>query len=200
MATVTLLFHHIQMKAVAGMKMSYNLQQAIASSRKSIIRGFRKDETHSALCSHLYSMIRGNRQHRRAFLISLLNLFDDSAVSRPINISLSQEKNTGQVKIVRIQTDTSFFFPSFLTAEDRSKYAAVYRRQPGLFSIPEPGGATLHHAPHRHHIVCFWQQPFANFQRGMMTQHIMLYSFKIVCLPLNNPNNCFLTTGKFHIL
>ncbi|XP_028313630.1 nipped-B-like protein A isoform X2 [Gouania willdenowi] len=69
----------IHMKAVAGMKMSYALQQAIVSSRKSIIRGFRQDETHSALCSHLYSMIRGNRQHRRAFLISLLNLFDDSA-------------------------------------------------------------------------------------------------------------------------
>ncbi|XP_029961584.1 nipped-B-like protein A isoform X3 [Salarias fasciatus] len=69
----------IHMKAVAGMKMSYGLQQAINSSRKSIIRGFRQDETHSALCSHLFSMIRGNRQHRRAFLISLLNLFDDSA-------------------------------------------------------------------------------------------------------------------------
>ncbi|XP_016524957.1 nipped-B-like protein A isoform X6 [Poecilia formosa] len=69
----------IHMKAVAGMKMSYSLQQAINSSRKSIVRGFRHDETHSALCSHLYTMIRGNRQHRRAFLISLLNLFDDSA-------------------------------------------------------------------------------------------------------------------------
>lgn len=72
-----------QMKAVAGMKMSYNLQQAIEMSRKTIIRGFRQDETHSALCSHLYSMIRGNRQHRRAFLISLLSLFDDSSVSKP---------------------------------------------------------------------------------------------------------------------
>ncbi|XP_044229257.1 nipped-B-like protein A isoform X3 [Thunnus albacares] len=69
----------IHMKAVAGMKMSYNLQQAIEMSRKTIIRGFRQDETHSALCSHLFTMIRGNRQHRRAFLISLLNLFDDSA-------------------------------------------------------------------------------------------------------------------------
>uniref|UniRef100_A0A3B4WMI2 Nipped-B protein n=1 Tax=Seriola lalandi dorsalis TaxID=1841481 RepID=A0A3B4WMI2_SERLL len=69
----------IHMKAVAGMKMSYNLQQAIDLSHKSIIRGFRQDETHSALCSHLFTMIRGNRQHRRAFLISLLNLFDDSA-------------------------------------------------------------------------------------------------------------------------
>ncbi|XP_061623951.1 nipped-B-like protein A isoform X2 [Phyllopteryx taeniolatus] len=69
----------IHMKAVAGMKMSFNLQQSIERSRKTIIRGYRQDETHSALCSHLFSMIRTNRQQRRAFLISLLNLFDDSA-------------------------------------------------------------------------------------------------------------------------
>ncbi|OCT98780.1 hypothetical protein XELAEV_18011014mg [Xenopus laevis] len=69
----------IHMKAVAGIKMSYQVQQAIISNANQIVRGFRKDETNSALCSHLYSMIRGNRQHRRAFLISLLNLFDDAA-------------------------------------------------------------------------------------------------------------------------
>ncbi|XP_026569547.1 nipped-B-like protein [Pseudonaja textilis] len=69
----------IHMKAVAGMKMSYQVQQAINTCRKDPVRGFRQDESSSALCSHLYSMIRGNRQHRRAFLISLLNLFDDTA-------------------------------------------------------------------------------------------------------------------------
>ncbi|XP_018423759.1 PREDICTED: nipped-B-like protein isoform X2 [Nanorana parkeri] len=69
----------IHMKAVAGIKMSYQVQQAIISDAKRIVRGFRQDESNSALCSHLYSMIRGNRQHRRAFLISLLNLFDDAA-------------------------------------------------------------------------------------------------------------------------
>lgn len=67
--------------------MSYNLQQAIDLSRRTIIRGFRQDETHSALCSHLFTMIRGNRQHRRAFLISLLKLFDDNAVSKFISLS-----------------------------------------------------------------------------------------------------------------
>ncbi|XP_073537817.1 nipped-B-like protein isoform X2 [Phyllobates terribilis] len=69
----------IHMKAVAGIKMSYQVQQAIISDAKRVVRGFRQEETTSALCSHLYSMIRGNRQHRRAFLISLLNLFDDAA-------------------------------------------------------------------------------------------------------------------------
>ncbi|XP_078531085.1 nipped-B-like protein isoform X3 [Lissotriton helveticus] len=69
----------IHMKAVAGIKMSYLVQQAINSNLNEIIRGFRQDESTSALCAHLYSMIRGNRQHRRAFLISLLNLFDDTA-------------------------------------------------------------------------------------------------------------------------
>ncbi|XP_051539600.1 nipped-B-like protein B isoform X2 [Myxocyprinus asiaticus] len=71
----------IHMKAVAGMKMSYQVQQAIMGSQPSVIRGFRQDESNTALCSHLYTMVRGNRQHRRAFLISLLNLFDDSAKS-----------------------------------------------------------------------------------------------------------------------
>ncbi|KAL0979828.1 hypothetical protein UPYG_G00190320 [Umbra pygmaea] len=69
----------IHMKAVAGMKMSYQVQQAIMGSRRSVIRGFRQDESATALCAHLYSMVRGHRQHRRAFLISLLNLFDDSS-------------------------------------------------------------------------------------------------------------------------
>ncbi|XP_059401039.1 nipped-B-like protein B isoform X2 [Carassius carassius] len=71
----------IHMKAVAGMKMSYQVQQAIVDSKDMIIRGFRQDETNTALCAHLYTMVRGNRQHRRAFLISLLNLFDDNAKS-----------------------------------------------------------------------------------------------------------------------
>ncbi|KAG8599041.1 hypothetical protein GDO81_002856 [Engystomops pustulosus] len=69
----------IHMKAVAGIKMSYLVQQAIISDAKRMVRGFRQDESSSALCSHLYSLIRGNRQHRRAFLIALLNLFDDAA-------------------------------------------------------------------------------------------------------------------------
>lgn len=69
------------MKAVAGMKMSYQVQQAVLGSAGPVVRGFRQDETNSAQCSHLYSMVRANRQHRRAFLISLLNLFDDSSVS-----------------------------------------------------------------------------------------------------------------------
>uniref|UniRef100_A0A8U7ND06 Nipped-B protein n=1 Tax=Corvus moneduloides TaxID=1196302 RepID=A0A8U7ND06_CORMO len=69
----------IHMKAVAGMKMSYQVQQAINTCPQDPVRGFRHDESSNALCSHLYSMIRGNRQHRRAFLISLLNLFDDTA-------------------------------------------------------------------------------------------------------------------------
>lgn len=72
---------YLQMKAVAGLKMSYQVQQAINGSKDTVIRGFRHEDSDSALCSHLYTMVRGNRQHRRAFLISLLNLFDDSSVS-----------------------------------------------------------------------------------------------------------------------
>lgn len=84
----------LQMKAVAGLKMSYQVQQAINGSKHAVIRGFRHDDSDSALCSHLYTMVRGNRQHRRAFLISLLNLFDDSSVSSSLyfgTIGLCQE-------------------------------------------------------------------------------------------------------------
>ncbi|XP_049326310.1 nipped-B-like protein A isoform X2 [Astyanax mexicanus] len=69
----------IHMKAVAGMKMSFQVQQAVVGVSSSVIRGFRKDESVTALCSHLYSLIRNNRNQRRAFLISMLNLFDDSS-------------------------------------------------------------------------------------------------------------------------
>ncbi|TRY98298.1 hypothetical protein DNTS_032801 [Danionella cerebrum] len=78
----------IHMKAVAGMKMSFQVQQAVYGSGGSIIRGFRQDESSSAHCSHLYSMVRTNRQHRRAFLISLLNLFDDSSQKMEVNMLL----------------------------------------------------------------------------------------------------------------
>uniref|UniRef100_A0AAY5EM34 Nipped-B protein n=1 Tax=Electrophorus electricus TaxID=8005 RepID=A0AAY5EM34_ELEEL len=69
----------IHMKAVAGMKMAFQVQQAVMGASCAVIRGFRKDESHTALCSHLYSMVRTNRTQRRALLISLLNLFDDTS-------------------------------------------------------------------------------------------------------------------------
>ncbi|XP_077478659.1 nipped-B-like protein B isoform X2 [Stigmatopora argus] len=69
----------IHMKAVAGLKLSYQIQRAIAGSAQAILRGFRHQESDVALCAHLYTLVRGNRQHRRAFLISLLNMFDDSS-------------------------------------------------------------------------------------------------------------------------
>lgn len=97
-----------QMKAVAGMKMSYSLQQAISSSRRAIVRGFRQDETHTALCSHLFTMIRGNRQHRRAFLISLLNLFDDSAVSKTLE-----------------NTDTHFLAPTKVEKYNKASFCLI---------------------------------------------------------------------------
>ncbi|PKU35584.1 nipped-bhypothetical protein [Limosa lapponica baueri] len=88
----------IHMKAVAGMKMSYQVQQAINTCPKDPVRGFRHDESSSALCSHLYSMIRGNRQHRRAFLISLLNLFDDTAFKLLMeHLDPDEEEEDGEV-------------------------------------------------------------------------------------------------------
>lgn len=61
-------------------------------------------------------------------------------------------------------------FPLFvLSTENGGQHAAVYCRQPCLFPIPEPGRASLHNAPHRHHPLCVWQQLVANFQRGELT-------------------------------
>lgn len=81
-----------QMKAVAGLKMSYQVQQAINGSKGALIRGFRHDDSDVSLCAHLYTLVRGNRQYRRAFLISLLNLFDDSSVSSPFCFSLCRSE------------------------------------------------------------------------------------------------------------
>ncbi|XP_035699183.1 nipped-B-like protein isoform X3 [Branchiostoma floridae] len=69
----------IHMKALAGIKMSFKLQQIAQQNGDCIVRGMREDENRSptALCSHLYSLVRCNRQHRRALLLSLLKLFDD---------------------------------------------------------------------------------------------------------------------------
>ncbi|MEQ2212571.1 hypothetical protein XENOCAPTIV_001571 [Xenoophorus captivus] len=136
----------IHMKAVAGMKMSYSLQQAINSSRKTIVRGFRHDETHSALCSHLYSMIRGNRQHRRAFLISLLNLFDDSAKTE-VNMLLfiadnlacfpyqSQEEPLFIMHHIDITLSVSGSNLLQTFKEDRPQIARVTQKTPNGYTI-----------------------------------------------------------------
>uniref|UniRef100_A0A4W4GC33 Nipped-B protein n=1 Tax=Electrophorus electricus TaxID=8005 RepID=A0A4W4GC33_ELEEL len=83
----------IHMKAVAGMKMAFQVQQAVMGASCAVIRGFRKDESHTALCSHLYSMVRTNRTQRRALLISLLNLFDDTSVKED-DVGVRKAKET----------------------------------------------------------------------------------------------------------
>ncbi|XP_074642892.1 nipped-B-like protein A isoform X2 [Tubulanus polymorphus] len=69
----------IQMKALAGIKMSYQLQQKTHSAA-AIIRGCRDVEPcPQSLNSFLYSVVRGARSQRRALLSSMLNLFDDTS-------------------------------------------------------------------------------------------------------------------------
>lgn len=74
----------LQMKALQGLKMSYKLQQLLqANSKSCLIRGHRESEGNTiSLNNFLYTVLRTNRSHRRAILLSLLNLFDDSAVSK----------------------------------------------------------------------------------------------------------------------
>ncbi|XP_013407379.1 nipped-B-like protein B isoform X1 [Lingula anatina] len=69
----------VHMKALAGIKMSYRLQQLLQADLYEPIRGIRDEDNPTALCAFLYTLIRGNRSHRRALLTNLLNMFDDSA-------------------------------------------------------------------------------------------------------------------------
>uniref|UniRef100_A0A8C2ZHW6 Nipped-B protein n=1 Tax=Cyclopterus lumpus TaxID=8103 RepID=A0A8C2ZHW6_CYCLU len=93
----------IHMKAVAGLKMSYQVQQAINGSKGAVIRGFRHDDSDASLCAHLYTLVRGNRQHRRAFLISLLNLFDDSSVKDDEQSSSTSSSSDEDDEVVQSQ-------------------------------------------------------------------------------------------------
>ncbi|XP_071811222.1 nipped-B-like protein isoform X2 [Apostichopus japonicus] len=72
----------IQMKSQAGVRLAFDLQKIMAKDPGIPVRGLiETDGSCSSLCSHLYSLIRANRSHRRAFLTSLLNLFDEQAKS-----------------------------------------------------------------------------------------------------------------------
>lgn len=75
------LFMILQMKALQGLKLSYRLQKILQNLSQGI-RGMRgPDDNVQSLNAYLYQVLRSNRSHRRAILSSLLNLFDDSAVS-----------------------------------------------------------------------------------------------------------------------
>ncbi|CAK5069745.1 unnamed protein product [Meloidogyne enterolobii] len=84
-------------KAVAGIRLSFELQKKIRNNARKIIRGFRANDnplnsnrastnsekllTHSidvtALLSIFYINVRANRQNRRTFLSSLLKIFSE---------------------------------------------------------------------------------------------------------------------------
>ena len=70
------------MKAMQGVKMSYRLHALLQCNNSAgSLRGARTDDVPVSLNSYLYSLIRGNRSQRRGLLTSLLNMFDDTAVS-----------------------------------------------------------------------------------------------------------------------
>ena len=62
--------------------MSYRLHELLQrNNTSSPLRGAREDDVPTSLNSYLYSLIRGNRSQRRGLLTSLVNMFDDTAVS-----------------------------------------------------------------------------------------------------------------------
>ncbi len=68
----------VQMKAVHGIKLSYRLQEVLQQDPSEPLRGFRVDESCVSLNHHLYASLRGTRNHRRALLTNMLNMFDDT--------------------------------------------------------------------------------------------------------------------------
>ncbi|XP_022651333.1 nipped-B-like protein A [Varroa destructor] len=74
----------VQMKAGAGVRLSYKLQTVLKEDRlqkeERLIRGVRiqADGQPIARNGFLYTVLRSTRQTRRAFLLSLLKQFDDS--------------------------------------------------------------------------------------------------------------------------
>ncbi|XP_039299042.1 nipped-B-like protein [Nilaparvata lugens] len=71
----------IHMKAQAGIKLSFQLQKILQMGQK-VVRGFRtkEGEVPGALNGFLYSILR-TKQQKRALIISILQQFDEQAVS-----------------------------------------------------------------------------------------------------------------------
>lgn len=62
--------------------MSFRLQEVLQLNSKTAIRGHRTDQDNVlAMSGFIFSLIRNNRNQRRALLTSVLSMFDDSAVS-----------------------------------------------------------------------------------------------------------------------
>ena len=68
------------MRALSGVRQSYVLQRILQKDYP--IRGwFEKDADMPSAANHtLYGMVRVKREQRRAFIFSLVNLFDDTQV------------------------------------------------------------------------------------------------------------------------
>lgn len=85
------------MKALAGIKMSFRLQRLLFPDLSKPIRGFREEDSCLSLNAYLYTVLRANRSQRRGFIQTLLNLFDDSAVSAVHHILYSVPRIFSQV-------------------------------------------------------------------------------------------------------
>eukprot|EP00794_Sanderia_malayensis_P008158 gene8158-9031_t len=71
----------LHMKAVQGVKLAYRLQFIIQQTGDGYLQGFREADSNSAMISHIYTLLRSNKQYRRPFLQSLVKQFDDQKSS-----------------------------------------------------------------------------------------------------------------------
>lgn len=69
----------VQMKALAGVRLSFDMHRGATPRGQGPVRGFRSEESPTSRNGFLYAVLRTTRQSRRAFLLSLLKLFDEQA-------------------------------------------------------------------------------------------------------------------------
>jgi cohesin loading factor subunit SCC2 len=74
----------IHTKAVQGVRQAFKFQKCISKSG-SVVRGFFEaaipgsdQKIKKASCSHVYQLVRSDRKYRRALVLSLIRMFDDT--------------------------------------------------------------------------------------------------------------------------
>ena len=84
----------VQSKSISGVLVSFYLQNIIKKSQtvkadeeRKVVRGFSEAGEVLSLNHHLYSIIRSNRSHRRAFIQQLIKRFDDSSSASKTSLS-----------------------------------------------------------------------------------------------------------------
>ncbi|XP_065176245.1 nipped-B-like protein isoform X1 [Sycon ciliatum] len=78
--------------AFRGFQKGYELRSTVSQDDRSLMRGLDHGKQY-ALLSHVYTLVRGNRQQRRGFILSLLRMFQDPKVNGNLPLLLFTADN-----------------------------------------------------------------------------------------------------------